>query len=142
VTLRSRSDVALCQSCVDWLVPQLGADSTPIMPVVDMAAAVEFYERAGFGVRVWRGEDDDAGAGYGFVDYDGRSVFDLDAVDIDPARNRAGCYLIVDDADAWHARLTAAELDVTPIDDMPWGMREFTLHDPFGNSIRIGRSVD
>jgi uncharacterized glyoxalase superfamily protein PhnB len=112
------------------------------MPVVDMAAAVEFYERAGFGVRVWRDEQAAAGEGYAFVDYDGRSVFDLDAVDIDPARNRAGCYLIVDDADAWHARLASAGLDVTPIADMPWGMREFTLLDPFGNSIRIGRGID
>jgi hypothetical protein len=37
--------------------------------------------------------------------------------------------------------LVAAGLQVTPIDDMPWGMREFTLTDPSGNNIRIGTST-
>lgn len=37
--------------------------------------------------------------------------------------------------------MTAAGLSVTPIADQPWGMREFTLTDPFGNHIRIGHSV-
>jgi uncharacterized glyoxalase superfamily protein PhnB len=30
---------------------------------------------------------------------------------------------------------------VTSVEDQPWGMREFTLTDPNGNNIRIGRSV-
>ena len=46
------------------------------------------------------------------------------------------------DADAWHTRMSAAGLDVTPIADQPWGMREFTLTDPFGNHVRIGRGSD
>jgi len=66
-------------------------------------------------------------------------VFDLDVVELDRASNRAGCYLIVADADGWHARMAADGLPVTPIEDQPRGMREFTLTDPFGNSIRIGR---
>ena len=38
--------------------------------------------------------------------------------------------------------MAAAGLDVTPIADQPWGMREFTLTDPFGNHIRVGRGID
>jgi uncharacterized glyoxalase superfamily protein PhnB len=68
-------------------------------------------------------------------------VFDLDVADIDPSRNGAGCYLIVRDADDWHARMTAASIAVTPIADQPWGMREFTLTDPSGNHVRIGRPI-
>ena len=30
---------------------------------------------------------------------------------------------------------------MTAIEDMPWGMHEFTLTDPSGNHIRIGRSI-
>jgi hypothetical protein len=30
---------------------------------------------------------------------------------------------------------------VTAIADQPWGMREFTLTDPSGNAVRIGRPV-
>ncbi len=138
--LQSRNDVRLCRDCVERLAGQLGVISTPTLPVVNLAEAVAFYERAGFGVRVY--EENDDGDGFAFVDYDGQSVFDLDVVDIDPARNGAGCYLIVDDPDAWHTRMTAAEVPVTAIGNMPWGMREFAFRDPFGNNVRIGRGVD
>jgi uncharacterized glyoxalase superfamily protein PhnB len=60
---------------------------------------------------------------------------------MDPATNHAGCYIITDEADDWHARLVVAGLSVTPIEDMPLGMHEFTFTDPSGNHIRIGRSV-
>jgi uncharacterized glyoxalase superfamily protein PhnB len=139
-TLTSRDDIALCRECVELLAGRLGVVSTPTLPVVNLAEAVEFYERAGFGVRVYREDDDDPGDGFAFVDYDGQSVFDLDVIDIDPARNGAGCYLIVGDADAWHARVDAAGIPVEPVEDQPWGMREFTLTDPFGNHIRIGHN--
>jgi hydroxymethylpyrimidine/phosphomethylpyrimidine kinase len=123
------------------MLGQVGIDSTPTLPVVDLAEAVAFYERAGFGVRVYEEDAEDPGEGFAFVSYDGQSVFDLDVVDIDPARNGAGCFLIVHDADGWHDRMRAEGLPVTPIADQPWGMREFTLTDPFGNKVRIGRGL-
>lgn len=141
VALRSRDDVALCRDCLGWLAGQIGVSSTPTLPVVDIAEAVAFYERAGFGVRIYTDDNGEGGDGFAFVDYRGESVFDLDAAtDMDPRTNRAGCYLITNDADDWHARLTAAGLPVTPIADQPWGMREFTLTDPSGNHVRIGRA--
>lgn len=125
------------------MLGQVGVTSTPTLPVMDMGDAVAFYERAGFGVRVYADDGGDPGEGFAFVEYDGQSVFDLEAVaDLDPAANRAACYLITADADAWHARLSASGLPVTPLADQPWGMREFTLADPSGNHIRIGRSSD
>lgn len=141
VALRSRDDVELCRDCAEWVAGQLGVTSTPTLPVVDMIEAVAFYERAGFGVRIYSDEGD-TGEGFAFVDYDGQSVFDLDAaVGMDPRANRAGCYLIVADADAWHARMRSAGLAVTPMQDQPWGMREFALTDPSGNRVRIGRAT-
>ncbi len=141
VALPSHEDVRLCQECVGWLAGQVGVTSTPTLPVTNMDEAVAFYERAGFRVRIYRDEHGEPGAGFAFVEFDGQSVFDLDVVDIDPTRNRGGCYLNVADADAWHARMTSAGLPVDGIADQPWGMREFTLTDPFGNNIRIGRST-
>ena len=142
VALRSRDDVELCRDCLDGLIAQVGVTSTPTLPVVDMGEAVAFYERAGFGVRIYA-DDNDGGGGFAFVDCDGQSVFDLDAAtDMDPGLNRAGCYLIVRDADAWHARMVEAGLPVTALADQPWGMREFALTDPSGNRVRIGRGVD
>ena len=124
------------------MLGQVGVISTPTLPAVNLAEAVRFYERAGFGVRIYKENDDDPDGGFAFVDFDGQSVFDLDVVEIDPERNGAGCYLIVSEVDDWHARLTDAELPVSPVDNMPWGMREFALTDPFGNSVRIGHPVN
>ena len=139
--LRSRADVRLCRDCLEWLLGQVGVSSTPTLPVSDIAEAVVFYERAGFGVRVYRDEQGGDG-GFAFVDFGGQSVFDLDAAsDFDPAANRASCYLITGDAEAWHVRMRDAGLPVTPPTDQPWGMREFTLTDPSGNNVRIGRSI-
>lgn len=116
--------------------------SKPTLPVTDMAEATAFYERGGFGVRHYS-DGGDSGGGFAFVEHDGQSVFDLDAIaDLDTAANRAGCYLIANDADDWHASMQSAGLPVTPIADQPWGMREFTLTDPYGNRVRIGRGVD
>jgi uncharacterized glyoxalase superfamily protein PhnB len=140
VALASRDDVQVCRDCVEWLAGQLGVSSTPTLPVTGLEEAIAFYERAGFGVRVYAEPGGQPGD-FAFVDFDGQSVFDLDVVDIDPARNGAGCYLVVKDVDGWHARMQVADLPVTPVADQPWGMREFTLTDPSGNHIRIGRSV-
>lgn len=116
--------------------------STPTLPVVDLGEAVAFYERAGFGVRRYHDDQGDDGGGFAFVEFDGQSVFDLDvAPEIDPTSNRAGCYLITDNAEAWHARMTGAGLPITALADQPWGMREFTLTDPSGNTVRIGRGI-
>jgi catechol 2,3-dioxygenase-like lactoylglutathione lyase family enzyme len=133
--------VRLCRECVERLAGQVGVISTPTLPVSDFREGVEFYERAGFGVRVYEDDEGSPGEGFAFVDLDGQSVFDLDVLPIDRTRNWAGCYLIVRDPDGWHAAMIASELPVTPIADTPWGMREFTLTDPFGNHVRIGRGL-
>ncbi|HWJ63714.1 MAG TPA: VOC family protein [Acidimicrobiales bacterium] len=105
---------------------------TPTLPVLDMGAAVEFYETAGFEVRVYDGD------GFAFVSYDGNSVFDLG---LEPAAAGAGAYLVVADPDGWHALLATRGLEVSEVADHDHGMREFTLTDPFGNRLRFGRSL-
>lgn len=138
----SRPDVELCRDCLGWMIGKVGVTSTPALPVVNIAEAVAFYERAGFGVRVYSDDSGDEGDGFAFVDFDGQSVFDLDAApDMDPAANNAGCYLITQEAEQWHTRMTSAGLTVTPLADQPWGMREFALTDPSGNRVRIGSST-
>jgi predicted enzyme related to lactoylglutathione lyase len=110
-------------------------DVTAILPMLDMKASVAFYEAAGFDVRVYR--DDQEDGGYAFVSYNDESVFDLG---LQPSAVGAGCFIIVADADVWHARLSALGYDVTPVIDEPWGMREFALTDPSGNRLRFGHN--
>jgi predicted enzyme related to lactoylglutathione lyase len=126
----------VCTACVGWLRSRLGVvDSTPILPVLDMDAAVAFYEASGFDVRRYEG------GAYSFVSVDDESVFDLDTAEkpLDPSSNNAACYLVVEDITDWHTRLIGLGLAVTEPEDKPWGMREFTLTDPSGNSLRFGR---
>lgn len=135
--LMCHDEIKVCRACVGWLGRRVGAiDVTPTLPVADMVEAVRFCEAAGLEVHQY---DD----GFAFVHLGGQSVFDLDLiVDLDRAANHAGCYIITGDVDGWHGRLLAAGLDVTAIVDQPWGMREFTVTDPSGNNIRVGRSID
>lgn len=134
VPLRCHDDVKVCRACIGWLRGQSGAvDVTTTLPVTDIAATTTFYEAAGFGVRLHEG------GGFAFVTYEDESVFDLDVVEhLDPAVNASGCDLVVPDVDDWHDRLSSLGAIVTPVGDMTWGMREFRLTDPSGNSLRFG----
>jgi hypothetical protein len=136
-TLQCHDEVKLCRICVGWLMRRVGGvDVTPTLPVANMAEATRFFQSAGFDVEPY---DD----GFAFVHHGDQSVFDLDRIEgLDRGANHAGCYIITSETDDWHARMVAAGLPVTPIEDMPWGMHEFTLTDPSGNNIRIGRNVN
>jgi uncharacterized glyoxalase superfamily protein PhnB len=135
-SLACHDEVKVCRVCIGWLMQRAGGvDVTPTLPVVDMDEATDFYVRAGFQIERYNDE-------FAFVTVDDQSVFDLDlAAGMEPATNHAGCYVITRDTDAWHARLSASGLPVTDVQDMPWGMHEFTLTDPSGNQVRIGRST-
>ncbi|QXC60582.1 VOC family protein [Aquihabitans sp. G128] len=131
--LRCHPAVQVCRGCIDWLVEASGSmDVTPTLPVLDMDVAVEFYEAAGFEVHRYEG------GGFAFVSFDERSVFDLG---VEPVAAGAGAYLVVPDPDGWHDRLEGKGLLVSDLADQEWGMREFTLTDPFGNRLRFGRSL-
>ncbi len=134
--LQCHDDIKVCRICIGWLMPRAGGiDVTPTLPVADMPAAIRFYEAAGFDVEPYD-------EGFAFVHLRDQSAFDLDLHPAaDPATNGAGCYIIVEDVDAWHDRLVVAGLPVTPVEDMPWGMHEFALTDPSGNRIRIGKGI-
>lgn len=135
-SLLCHDEIKVCRICVGWLNRRVGGiDVTPTLPVTNMGDAVRFCEAAGFDVERY---DD----GFAFVHLDDQSVFDLNLViDMAAETNHAGCYIITDDVDEWHARLVTAGLQVTAIQDMPWGMHEFTMTDPSGNTIRIGRNT-
>nr|WP_209305669.1 VOC family protein [Mycobacterium sp. PS03-16] len=107
----------------------------PIIPVLDLDAALERYRRLGFDVRAYDGPDR-----YGFVDRGPVSLHLTEWSEHDPLRTAAGVYLYVDDADALYAEWTA--LDVagrfSRPEDTPYGLREFAYVDPDGTLHRIG----
>jgi uncharacterized glyoxalase superfamily protein PhnB len=127
--------VKVCRECIGWLRDRSGiVSTTPIFPVTDLVAALAFYDRAGFETRTWEG------GGFAFVSYDDESVFDLDPGE-GHGPSSAGCSLVVPDTSSWHDRITAAGIDATTVEDMPWGMREFQFSDPDGNYIRVSQPI-
>jgi predicted enzyme related to lactoylglutathione lyase len=107
----------------------------PILPVVDMEAAISFYRRLGFDVESYD-------ATYAWISHEGVELLHLRLVpDLEPGANAASCYLHVHDADAWHARWSSAGLDIDAPLDQPWGFREFAIADPSGNWLRVGHRL-
>ena len=104
----------------------------PVLPVADLDTALEFYTgRLGFALD-WRSADDLAVVGNGVVSLFLRKKSD-DACG--PSR----VILNTDDADALFSAWTAAQVAIVdPIETKPWGMREFTAHDPDGNLLTVG----
>lgn len=135
--LQCHPEVKICRSCAGWLRNKTaGLDVTPTLPVRDLDEASAFYEALGFEVRRYDG------GGFGFVHHEGESTFDLDLTDLDPAANRASCYIVTDDVDGWHGRVTSAGVAATVVAEMEWGMREFELFDPSNNRIRFGSPME
>lgn len=110
--------------------------TNPILPVVDMAEAVAFYEQLGFEVVSYD-------EGYAWVNHCGWEWLHLRAVE-SVEGNAASAYLHVDDSDAWRAAMVASSggvIELGETGDMPWGKREFSFIDPAGNLIRLGSGL-
>lgn len=134
--LHCNPEVAVCGSCAHDLAGQLANRPaiTPIFPVHDMVAAKDFWSRAGLEVEEYSPE-------YAFVMFNGAEVAHLDLrADLDPERNAAACYVHVDDPVMWHQQWQAQGLPVSAVQTEPWGMVEFSVKDPSGNLLRIGRN--
>jgi uncharacterized glyoxalase superfamily protein PhnB len=58
-----------------------------------------------------------------------------------PTYGDATLYVMVDDADAAHAALTAAGHACSPIRDQDYGMRDFTARDPDGYELGVGHQL-
>ena len=106
--------------------------TTPVLPVHDMAAVTAFYERLGFEIHLFY-------PSYALVEHSGRELFHLELNnDLDRSANRAAIFVRVANADEWHSAWREAGIDLGDIADRPWGMREFSLIDPSGNTLRVG----
>ncbi|QNP64525.1 bleomycin resistance protein [Streptomyces genisteinicus] len=73
--------------------------------------------------------------------------------DYDPAGSYSGVYIVTDDVDALHetfrnglkeayGRIPRRGLPrIGPLKDMSYGMRQFLMSDPGGNSVRVGQEI-
>ena len=116
----------------------------PILPSRDLIETRAFYERLGFHAAGWWPTEF---GGYAILRRGDLSMHFFAFEDISPDQNYAQCYWRVKDVDALYKEFHAAGLTLSgtprlePVEDKPWGMREFSITDPNGNLVRVGRQI-
>lgn len=116
----------------------------PILPARNLNETRAFYERLGFQAAGWWPT---AFGGYAILRRGDLSMHFFSFANISPAENYAQCYWRVKDVDALHEEFLATGLPgsgmprLEPVEDKAWGMREFSVIDPNGNLIRVGRQI-
>jgi catechol 2,3-dioxygenase-like lactoylglutathione lyase family enzyme len=103
------------------------------LPVSDVDRSVAFYtERAGFELQVDYAPNDDFRVVQVTPGGSACSVqFGVGVTDAQPGSVR-GTYLVVDDIEAAHAELQQRGVEVSDVQDFPWGRFVF-FNDPDGN---------
>jgi hypothetical protein len=111
---------------------------SPVVPVLDLDAALDRYRRLGFAVEPYAG-----GERYGFVERDRVSLHLSEWAEHDPGRTGSHVYIYVSDADAIHAEWAASGVEgrLGEPFDTPYGLREFGYVDPDGTLLRVGSPV-
>ena len=111
----------------------------PFVPAADIGQSKAFYAALGFEIR-WSSSD------LAYVRY-GDAAFLLQAFDDRAFIDNYMMHLLVASADDWHAHVVASGVverfgvRLTPPEDRPWAMRDFTLSDPAGVCWRIGQNI-
>jgi uncharacterized glyoxalase superfamily protein PhnB len=98
----------------------------PILQAPNLAEAIAFYEQLGFG-NSWIHEEFYAG-----TERDGQHLHLVRAAEPVPS----SLYCIVDNADAAYELAVSLGVEIVkPIGNEPYGMRDFYMKDPWGNSL-------
>jgi hypothetical protein len=114
----------------------------PVLPVRDVARALERYKRLGFETSAYvePGLDAEEAPRYAFLRWGPVELHLSGFSALDPKTTTSVCYLYVDDADALYEAWAAAQVEgrLQPPSDTPYCLREFGYVDPDGNLLRIG----
>jgi predicted enzyme related to lactoylglutathione lyase len=111
----------------------------PVIPVLDLDAALERYRRLGFSSTRYSGPER-----YGFIERGDVQMHLSESADHDPKRTAATVYLHVSDADSVHSawRESGVEGLFHEPFDTPYGLREFNYVDPDGTLHRVGSPLE
>ena len=109
----------------------------PILPVKDLARAMDFYRKLGF-----HAEPYENGPGYGFLCRDEVELHLSQSDMLIPKHNPGGVYfyLAPGTAAALEAEFRAAGASIlSPLAPRQWKMNEFVLSDPDGNIVEVSQ---
>ena len=116
--------------------------SVPILPSRDPTVTAAFWSALGF--RVNDATPDDTP--YLLAVRAGAELHFRSLPQVDPARSDFSCYVAVGDVDALHAEWSSLPVWTPPVPRLeppevkPWGLREMTVVDPNGTSVRLAET--
>ena len=111
----------------------------PILPSRSVKDTLTFYRRLGFEGKIHSHAD------YAILTRGSVELHFFTHRELVPAESSSMCYIRVSDVEAIFSAFAAAELPrkgiprQDPLENKPWGLREFAIVDPDGNLIRIGQ---
>ncbi len=109
------------------------------VPALDHARSKAFYTAIGFICA-----SDEGGVAYF---HQGPCAFLLQNFHVPAHTANFMMHLLVENVDAWHRHLAAERIAerfgvrIGPLEDQPWGMRDFALFDPSGVLWRIAMNL-
>jgi len=113
-------------AAIDWLCQAFGFERHAVYPGENGTIGHAELTLNGGMIMLGSGKDDEYGKGFKTPD-------ELDGIET------RSVYLVVPDADAAFARAVAAGAKVIrPLQDTPYGSREFSVKDPEGHSWSVG----
>ncbi|MFD9075759.1 bleomycin resistance protein [Streptomyces lasiicapitis] len=121
----------------------------PLLPCVTVQPIVDFYTALGFETTYLQKSP----YAYAVVERGTVELQFFGMKQYDPAGSISGCYILTDDVDTLHAAFRAGLKAaygkipsrglprIGPLKDMSYGVRQFLMTDPAGNSIRVGQPI-
>lgn len=116
------------------------AQVIPTLPSRSLLQTLAFYKRLGFDGALIGGD-------YAILKRGSIEIHFFSHPDLKPEDCYSGCYVRMPEVDSLHAELSTAGLPprgiprMEPVDNRPWGMREFALLDEDGNLLKFGQIV-
>ncbi len=108
----------------------------PMLPVRDIGASIEFYEKLGFSVESRR--DD---WGWALLVFDECRLMVDQSINVHPATPRSGVlYLYPENIAEYHAQVRASGIEIPDLETTFYGLIEFRLDDPDGNRLWVGKN--
>lgn len=112
----------------------------PVLPSRSIPDTVSFYKSLGF-----EGGPHDFNKDYAILTRKGIEIHFFKHRELNPWASSAGCYIRVSEVDPFYQSCLNLALPATgiprldPLENKPWGLREFSVVDVDGNLIRIGQ---
>lgn len=115
----------------------------PILPSRSVADTVAFYRCLGF-----EGGPHEFNHSYAILRRGSVEIHFFTHEELLPEESSAGCYIRVLDVEKIYRECLPCDLPsegiprMDPLENKPWGLREFAIVDPDGNLLRIGQIME